>query len=109
METKERNLFFLRFHPRFDRDVLYEDLEAIKQLYIDRGFLEVEIDEPIVELKDGEKYIITINIEEGPRYRIKKVELKNNIYYTDEELFSLIKKPIKPGMFYDGKLIRNVL
>ena len=107
MEIKERNLFFLRFHPRFDRDVLYEDLEAIKQLYIDKGFLEVEIDEPIVELKEGEKYIITINIEEGPRYRIKKVELKNNIYYTDEELFSLMKKPLKPGMFYDGKLIRN--
>jgi len=108
METKERNILLFRIHPRLEKDILYEDIEAIRQLYIDKGFLEVEIEEPIIELKEGEKYIITIKIKEGPRYKIKDIQFVNNIYYTYQELISNLKKPLKKGSYYNGKLVRQL-
>ena len=108
METKERNVFFLRFHPRLDKDILYEDIEKIKQLYINKGFLEVEVEEPIIELKHNEQYYIYIKIKEGARYRIQSVKLENNLFYTDNEIFSKLKKKIKPNQYYDGEALEKL-
>ncbi len=108
METKERNIFLLRIHPRLDKDILYDDIDAIRDLYIKKGFLEVEISEPILELVNEEEYIITIKIKEGPRYRLKGIKIENNTLYTDKELLKPVKDKIKIGGYYDGEALEKL-
>ncbi|WP_343122644.1 POTRA domain-containing protein, partial [Hydrogenivirga sp. 128-5-R1-1] len=108
METKERSIWKLRFHPRLQKDVLLEDIERIRDLYIKKGFFEVQIDKPEIKLKNGEEYYITIKIHEGPRYRLSGIEFKNNNYYTDEELIKKFKDDIKIGDYYNGEIIERI-
>lgn len=114
METSERNILKLKFKPSLVKETLYEDIDRIKDLYIRKGFLDVEIDEPQIILERGSRYIITINIKEGERYRINKVDLINNDMFTKEELFNLPKnKQLKQNDYYDGEKVdfikKNIL
>ena len=108
METKQRNIWKLRFKPSLDKDVLYDDIERIRDFYIKKGFFDVDISEPIVELKDGERYIIKIKIKEGPRYKLTDIVFKNNLYYTDDELLERFKKDLKIGDYYNGEIIERI-
>ncbi len=108
METKARNIWKLRFRPALDKDVLYDDIERIREFYINKGFFDVDVSEPIIQLKDGEKYIIKIRIKEGSRYRLTDIAFKNNLYYTDEELLERFKKDLKLGDYYNGELIKRI-
>ncbi len=108
METKERNIWRLRFHPPLDKDVLYDDIERIRDLYMKKGFFDVDISEPIIKLVDKEKYIIKIKIKEGARYRLEDVVLKNNIYYTDDEILKPFKRELKIGDFYNGEIVERI-
>ncbi len=108
METKERNPWKLRFRPRLEKEVLYDDIDKIRQLYLDKGFFEVDVSEPIIQLKDGERYIIKIKIKEGPRYKLSDLVFKNNNYYTDDEILERFKKDLKIGDYYDGEIIKRI-
>lgn len=114
METSERNIFKLKFKPSLVKETLYEDIDKIKELYVSKGFLDVEIDEPQIILERGNRYIITINIKEGERYRINKIDLINNDMFTKDEIFNISKnKQIKSGDYYDGEKVefikRNII
>lgn len=67
METSERNIFKLKFKPSLVKETLYEDIDRIRELYIKKGFLDIDIDEPQIILERGNRYIITIKINEGDR------------------------------------------
>ncbi len=108
METKARNVWKLRFKPALDKDILYDDIERIRDFYIKKGFFDVDISEPVIQLKDGEKYIIKIKIKEGPRYKLTDIAFKNNLYYTDEELLERFKKDLKLGDYYNGEIIERI-
>ncbi len=108
METKQRNPWKLRFRPRLEKDVLYEDIDRIRELYYSKGFFDVDISEPVIKLVDGERYYIKIKIKEGARYRLSGIIFKNNKYYTDEELLEKFKKDLKVGDFYNGEIIKKL-
>jgi len=108
METKERSVWKLRFHPRLQKDVLLEDIERIRELYINKGFFEVQVSKPEIQLKNGEEYYITIRITEGPRYRLSGIEFKNNKYYTRDELLDKFKEDLKIGDYYNGEIIEKL-
>ncbi len=108
METKQRNPWKLRFHPRLQKDVLYEDIEKIRDLYLKKGFFDVEVSQPQIVLKKGEEYYITIKIKEGKRYVLEGLEFKNNTLYTEDELLERFKKDLKIGDYYDGEVIEKI-
>ncbi|MCC6555069.1 MAG: outer membrane protein assembly factor BamA, partial [Polyangiaceae bacterium] len=61
----------------FRRDVLERDLLAINAMYYDRGYLSVQVDTPRVQLTpDRDGVEITIPIQEGPRYRIRRLKVR---------------------------------
>ena len=108
METKERNIWKLRFHPHLVKETLYEDIEKIRDLYLNKGFFDVEVSEPKVELKEGEKYYIYIKIKEGDRYKLAGLKFKNNDLFTKEELLERFKRDLKIGDYYNGELIKKI-
>ncbi len=80
-------LGFMRTHPTsifslvssndtFKRDFFDEDVLRIQALYYDRGYLNVQVDAPRVELTPDRKQIdITIPIAEGPRFKIGRLRV----------------------------------
>ncbi len=108
METKERNIWKLRFHPRLQKEILYEDIDRIRQLYMDKGFFDVEISPPEIQLKNGEEYYIFIRIKEGDRYKLAGLKFENNDMFTKDEILQKFKKDLKIGDYYNGKLIRKI-
>ena len=108
METKERCWWKLRFHPRLQKEVLYEDIDKIRQLYLNKGFFDVYVSQPKIKLKNGEEYYIFITIKEGDRYKLSGIEFKNNTLYTDDEILERFKKDLKIGNYYNGELIKKI-
>ncbi len=108
METKERCIWKLRFHPPLEKEVLLDDIERIKELYRDKGYLDVEVSKPKIELKNGEEYYITINIKEGKRYKLVGLDIKGNDLFTRQELFEDLKEVPRINDYYNGKAIKEL-
>ncbi|OAQ20521.1 Outer membrane protein assembly factor YaeT precursor [Thermosulfurimonas dismutans] len=67
---------------------LYRDLSKIETFYQNHGYIEVRIGEPRIKEKDGWVYI-TIPIEEGPQYRVGRVEVIQDLYPREKILQAL--------------------
>ncbi len=114
METSERSILKLKLHPSLVKETLYEDVEKIRNLYVEKGFFDVEVQEPEVQLIEGKKYHITIKIKEGDRYKVESIKVENNDLYTNKEILGISeRKSIKPGEYYDQTKIdfikKNIL
>ncbi|MDW8247202.1 MAG: outer membrane protein assembly factor BamA [Sandaracinaceae bacterium] len=77
MQTGESGLLsFLTNNDNFRRSRFNEDITRIQALYYDRGYLQIRVGNPRVELSPDRRSIeITIPINEGPRYRIGRLRV----------------------------------
>ncbi len=82
MQTNETGMFsFLSDRNIFNREAFDEDVTRVQAWYYDKGFLMMRPGRPSVELTADRKYVdITIPIDEGPRFRIRNVD----VVETDE-------------------------
>ena len=78
---------------QYSKQKLTGDLESLKSFYMNRGFLEFSIDSTQVSITpDKSDVFITINISEGPRYKVSDVKLAGDLNQVPEgELQNLIK------------------
>ncbi|MEE9274452.1 MAG: outer membrane protein assembly factor BamA, partial [bacterium] len=78
METTEWGIFsFITESGIFKEDALQKDLVRIRILYQSRGFLNVQVGQPIVrEDRERGKLNISIPISEGFSYRLKEIEIR---------------------------------
>ena len=78
---------------QYSKQKLTSDLEKLKSFYMNRGYLEFSIDSTQVSITpDKEDVYITINISEGPKYKISDVKLAGDLQQIPEgELQNLIK------------------
>ncbi len=90
METKRKKVF--------RESKLNSDIQKVINAYKDAGFYDVQISSPVIEQVDEEKVKISIRIEEGIKYKVKQVTLKNNSVYSEKQLFKVIT--IKPGRVF---------
>jgi outer membrane protein insertion porin family len=69
----------------FDRSVLDNVTQFLTQEYFERGKYAVKVEPSVTELP-GNKVNINVVIEEGPRARIRQINIVGNETYSDEEL-----------------------
>lgn len=83
MRTRPTGFFsFISSNDTFKRDFFEEDVLRIQALYYDRGYLNVQVLPPRIELTpDRQQIDITVPIREGPRFRIGRLRV---VEYTDE-------------------------
>ncbi|MEM7435579.1 MAG: outer membrane protein assembly factor BamA [Myxococcota bacterium] len=77
MQTNETGMFsFLSDRNKFNQEAFDEDVLRVQAWYYDKGYLMMRIGRPSVELTADRKYVdITIPVEEGPRFRVRKLSV----------------------------------
>lgn len=83
---------------KLDEVKLKEDVAKIKSFYRDNGYLDVEVNEPIIEVEE-DRFIITINIEEHERYYIGDITFSGESVFNAQQLARAVK--YESGDVYD--------
>ncbi|WP_151634915.1 outer membrane protein assembly factor BamA [Noviherbaspirillum aerium] len=93
---------------QYSKQKLTGDIEALRSYYLNRGYLEMQIESTQVSITPDKKDIyITININEGEKYTVAGVKLEGEMLGREEELRPLVQ--LKPGDVYSGeKLAESV-
>lgn len=107
METGEKWFFsFLTDSGQLDRKKLESDISKIKSFYHNNGYIKAQVGEPDISYqKDEEGFIITITINEGPQYTIRKVSLEGYLIKEADELHKALK--ITQEKVYNREVIRS--
>lgn len=109
MEGKPRE-FFLQEHPTFSLFQLDQDAKEIEKFYKENGFFDVKVAYEFQDNFDGTT-AISISIEEGNRYRVKRYLFDHAQKYASPTLESHLKEEFefnKMG-YYSDKTLRKIL
>ena len=92
---------------QYSKQKLSADLEALKSYYLDRGYVNFNVESTQVTITpDRESVYITINISEGDKFSIKNVSLAGDLVVPEEELTELLV--VKAGEdFSRSKITRS--
>jgi outer membrane protein insertion porin family len=108
METRKRwFLSWLTGSGRFDETMFQEDLERLRTLYLNAGYLDVSIPESNVTLDyptSGE-IDITIRIDEGRQYRVGDITFEGNTIFPTPLLYASIG--LLPGDVFSPEDLDN--
>ncbi|MCA9472025.1 MAG: outer membrane protein assembly factor BamA [Nitrospirales bacterium] len=69
------------------KEEIPNDVERIKEAYMNRGYLDVQVGTPSITLDDNkESFDVNFPIVEGEPYIVSRVTFKDNTVFTDKEL-----------------------
>ena len=90
----------------FREKALKKDVQRIISLYEKKGFYKVQV-VPVYKKKKG-KVEIEIDINEGPRIKVKKIEIKGNKSISTSQILKVMKTR-KAGIFWRGTFGKEIL
>jgi outer membrane protein insertion porin family len=91
---------------RYSRVKLNADLETLRAFYLNRGYLEFNVESTQVAISaDKQRITVTIQIKEGQRYTVTGVKLGGDYLGKDEEFKSLVS--IEPGEPYRAEAVAS--
>jgi len=101
-ELKTTNwLSFFKNDDKYAREKLSGDLERLRSYYLDRGYLEANVESTQVAITPDKKDIyLTINITEGEKYTVSDIKMDGEMFGREEELRRLVL--LEPGKVYSG-------
>jgi outer membrane protein insertion porin family len=110
METKTWSIFaFITSSGYYKKDRMESDLEKIRDLYFNNGFIKVAVGEPKIQLTENKRgMIITIPVSEGDQFKVSSVEFSGNKAFGDDE----IKKRITaaaPGKPFSKESLKKAI
>ena len=87
---------------QYSKQKLNGDLESLRSFYLNRGYLEFNVESTQVSITPDKKDIfITVNVTEGEKYTVSDVKIAGEALVTEEELRKLLF--IKAGETYSGE------
>jgi len=87
---------------QYSKQKLAGDIESLRSFYLNRGYLEMQIESTQVSITPDKKDIyITVNISEGAKFTIADIKLEGEMLGREKEFESLIS--LKPGDAYSGE------
>ena len=88
------------------REELGNDIERMREVYLNKGYLNVQISQPTLELSDDKKWFeISYAIVEGEPFVVQEIGFRGNTVFEDHELREGLG--IKPGEIFQRAKIRG--
>jgi outer membrane protein insertion porin family len=93
IETREWWLFsFITSSGYYQKERMESDIERIKELYFNNGYIKIAVGEPQIKLSEKNKQMeITILISEGEQYGVSSIELSGNKVFEQDAIRQRIK------------------
>lgn len=86
---------------QYSKEKLQGDIETLRSYYLDRGYLEMQVESTQVSITPDKKDIyITVNIKEGEKYTVSDIKLEGEMFGMEPELAKLVQ--LKKGDVYSG-------
>lgn len=105
MKTSEKGFWsWITSSGELNKEELDQDIVRLNAFYHNNGYAEARIGDPQIEYR-GEWIYIAIKIDEGPRFRIGKVDVSGDLEVPREELIKSVK--IGQEEFYNREVVRN--
>ncbi|MDR0576181.1 MAG: outer membrane protein assembly factor BamA [Candidatus Accumulibacter sp.] len=93
-------------NDQYSRQKLSADLETLRSFYMNRGFLEFNIESTQVSISPDKKDIyITIALSEGDRYVVSSVKLAGDLILAEDEFRKAMK--IKAGEIFSRETVNE--
>ncbi|MBK5274992.1 MAG: outer membrane protein assembly factor BamA [Desulfuromonadales bacterium] len=107
METKEQwFLSWLTSAGTYKEEVLKNDSALIADFYMNNGFVNVKVGEPVVKLTDAKEALeVSVGITEGDQYRIGEIGFKGELLEPAEVLRKKLKG--EPGELFSRAVLRT--
>jgi outer membrane protein insertion porin family len=109
--TREQAWYrFFSSSDQFDPDRLAFDRELLRRYYLRAGYADVQITNATAELaSDRSGFFLTYTIDEGPRYRVGKVDIASNIRNLEAaSMQPIAARELETGDWYDGDAVERV-
>ena len=91
-------------HDQYSRQKLQADLESLRSFYLNRGYLDFNVDSTQVSITPDKKDVyITIGLTEGEKFVVSDVRLAGELLLPEAELRKLIT--LKPGDVFSRELL----
>ena len=88
------------------REEMNNDAERIKEILLNKGYLNIQIGLPTVELSEDKKwFVVTYLVMEGEPFTVAEVGFRGNTVFEDSELRQGLK--IKDGEIFQRQKIRD--
>lgn len=101
--------FYAVFSDRdqYSRQKLSADIETLKSYYLDRGYINFNVESTQVTITPEKKAVfITLNIHEGEQFTIESIELAGDLIVPREELQALVD--LQPGDVFSRREVNAV-
>ncbi len=107
MKTRSWWIFsFITKSGYYQKAQMREDLERVRNLYYNHGYLKATVSDPEIRLADeGKKMIVTLRISEGPQYRVGEIRFRGQRAVDEKKLRELIE--LKKGDIFSKKKLSD--
>lgn len=89
----------------FQEETFAEDLEKIRAVYTDEGYLDVDVKPLIDYSEDGTSMFITLEITEGKKYLVGTVALRGTLVFPEKEIMKKVK--LRSGKTFSLRALRE--
>lgn len=88
----------------YSREKLQADLEIIRSYYMDRGYINFNIESTQVSISpDKRDVFVTVNVSEGQKFFVKDISLRGELIVGESELRKVLK--LEAGEIFSRKAI----
>jgi outer membrane protein insertion porin family len=93
----------------YDPDRMNYDRELLRRHYAQEGYADFEVVSAVAELAPNrENFYMTFTVNEGPRYKLAKVDLQVNVKDLPKEMLQDAVIP-QTGNYFNGKQIEDTI
>jgi outer membrane protein insertion porin family len=95
-------LKFFKKCGKFNSDTLDMDMDIIRELYKDKGYVDIQVGQPVITYKKNKKNVIKgitidIPVTEGEKYKFGKISVSGNTVFFTDQLTKQFKDLVIPG------------
>lgn len=90
----------------YKKEILEQDAERVKEVYLDHGYLQAQVGVPRVVLSQDKKWFdITFPVVEGEQFRVRNIQFSGNSLFSADQLKPTLK--LKEGDVLKRNLLQD--